>query len=602
MRSRLQTMTMRRLRLSRMAVRVASALLLCACIRTSPGTAAAPLETRPPSAAHEAADLIILAHIKISSGYAGALAVRHGVIVALGDPAEVEAFRGPGTQRIDLHDLTVLPGLHDVHVHPIFAGISEQQCKIPQGLSLADFQNRIRACADKVKAGGWIVGGQWDASALGRVPDRAALDLATGTHPALIDDTSGHSSWANSRALALAGITRSTSNPQGGIIERDSAGEATGILREAAADLVREHIPKPSVETMKAALAWSTHEMLSFGITSFTEAAIGFVGGSDAELAAYAALADSGGLQQRATLCLTWAPDNAEDEAAIAARNLYARPRLAPDCVKIFLDGVPTDGHTAAMLEPYAGTLAGRSDDAARFGLLLVKQSVLDKAVTRFDSMGLTVKFHAAGDAAVRAGLNAIEAARKTNGFSGLMHNVGHCTFVARSDIARARAIGATLEVSPYLWGPTPINDDIAAAVGPETIKRVWPVREMIDAGALVVPGSDWSVVPSVNPWIGIETLVTREKPGGSATSFGKAEAITLGEAMDLFTRNAARQERMANRVGRIEVGMLADLIAVEQDPYRVPISRVHDTRVRMTFIGGEKVYDAADNARTRSN
>ena len=115
------------------------------------------------------------------------------------------------------------------------------------------------------------------------------------------------------------------------------------------------------------------------------------------------------------------------------------------------------------------------------------------------------------------------------------------------------------------------------------------------------MPGSDWSVVPSVNPWIGIETLVTREKPGGSASSFGKTEAITLGEAMDLFTLNAARQERMANRVGRIEVGMLADLIAVDQDPYRVPVARVHDTRVRMTFIAGEKVYDAAENARTSS-
>lgn len=564
-----------------------------ACLNFACWACGAALAVADAPAPQVSAELILKGHIKTSSGWVEALAVRRGVLVAVGDASAVEPLRGLHTRVMDLHGATVLPGLHDLHVHPIFAGISQQQCKIPQGLSLADTQKRIQACADQAGVGAWVVGGQWDASALGRVPDRAALDAAAGSHPALLDDTSGHSSWANSRALALAGITRASPNPQGGIIERDSRGEPTGILREAAIELVRARIPRPSEDAVRAALQWSTRQMLSFGITSFTEASVGFVAGSRSELRAYAALADSGILKQRVTLCLTWEPGNAEEEAAIAARNLYARSHLAPDCIKIFLDGVPTDGHTAAMLEPYVGTLAGRNDDAARLGMLLVKQETLDAAVTRFDGMGLTVKFHAAGDAAVRAGLNAIEAARKAHGFSGLMHNVGHCTFVAPDDIARARAIGATFEISPYLWGPTPINDDITAAVGPQTIKRVWPVREMIDAGALVVPGSDWSVVPSVNPWIGIETLVTREVPGGSAKSFGKGEAISIVEAMDLFTANAARQERMSNQVGRLDVGMLADFIVVDQNPYGVPAAQVHDTHVRMTFVGGEMVYDA---------
>jgi len=541
------------------------------------------------------AELIFVnGHIKTSSGWRQAMAVRAGVIIALGEAPAVQALRGPRTQTIDLHGATVLPGLHDVHVHPIFAGISERQCKVPQGLPLADSLQRIKTCAAQRAVGEWVVGGQWDASALGRIPDRAALDRVTGSHPALLDDTSGHSSWANSRALSIAGIVRSTPNPQGGIIERDADGEATGILRESAVEIVRRHVPRPSAEAVRAALEWSTRQMLEFGITSYTEASVGFVAGSDRELEAYAALADAGVLKQRATLCLTWSRDSPEAESAIAARNFYARARVAPDCIKIFLDGVPTDGHTAAMLEPYAGTLAGRDDDAARYGMLLIQQAALDEAVTRFDAMGLTVKFHAAGDAAVRAGLDAIAAARRSNGFSGLMHNVGHCTFVAEADIARARAIAATFEISPYLWGPTPINDDISAAVGAELIKRVWPAREMIDSGALVVAGSDWSVVPSVNPWIGIETLVTREVPGGSVKSFGKGEAISVGEAMDLFTVNAARQERTANRIGRIDVGLLADIIVVDQDPYAVPPNRIHDTKVRMTFIGGEKVYDAS--------
>ena len=544
------------------------------------------------------ADLILSGgHVKTSSGWAQALAVRRGVIVALGDAKSVEAFHGPHTKTIELAGATVLPGLHDVHVHPMYAGITERQCRIAQGSNLQETLKGVKACVDRAVPGDWVVGGQWDAPALGGVPNRAMLDAVTSDRPVYLEDTSGHSVWVNSRALDLARITKATRDPAGGIIERDASGSPTGILRESATELVHQRIPKPTVEALRAALQWSLDTMLSFGITSYTEAAVGFVAGPERELEAYTGLADAGGIKQRAILCITWEPGNAESERAIALRNLYARPTVSPSCVKIFLDGVPTDSHTAAMLEPYADTLKDRNDETARHGLLQVKPDVLNAAVTRFDRMGLTVKFHAAGDAAVREGLDAIAAARKANGFSGLMHNVGHCTFVAKDDIARARAIGATFEVSPYLWGPSPINDAITAAVGDRLIQRVWPVREMLESGALVVPGSDWSVVPSVNPWIAVETLVTREVPGGGQKSFGKLEAISRPQALDLFTIDAAKQERMSNLVGRIAVGMLADLIVIDQDPYEASITRVHDTKVKMSFIDGEKVFDAAASA-----
>jgi predicted amidohydrolase YtcJ len=574
-------------------ISIRATMVLCALL-TSLGARSAGESTV------HAADLeLIGGNIHTPSGNVSAMAVSRGVIVALGTTRAVDALRTAKTAVIDLHGATVVPGLHDVHVHPLFGGIMETRCQIAQGATLSALQNRIKTCALHLGVGQhskdeWIIGGQWDAPALGSPPDRRQLDVASPTLPVLIDDTSGHSSWANSRALALAGVTRDTPDPPGGIIERDADGAPTGVLRESAIDLVRQKIPLPGARAVRAALEGSLRKMLSFGITSYTEASVGFVAGSERELETYAALADEGVLKQRVILCLTWAAGSEEAETAIQRRNLFARDRIRPDCIKIFLDGVPTDGHTAAMLEPYADTVAGRQDDASRYGLLLVKQDVLNAAVTRFDAMGLTVKFHAAGDAAVRAGLTAIAAARTANGFSAQMHNVGHCTFVSKEDIARARGIEATFEVSPYLWGPTPINDSITAAVGTELIRRVWPVREMIDSGALVVPGSDWSVVPSVNPWVGIETLVTREMPGGSARSFGKAEAISVAEAMDLFTANAARQERTANQLGRLEVGMLADMIVVDQDPYAVAPTRLHDTHVRMTFIGGEKVYDAA--------
>ena len=203
------------------------------------------------------------------------------------------------------------------------------------------------------------------------------------------------------------------------------------------------------------------------------------------------------------------------------------------------------------------------------------------------------MKFHAAGDAAVRAGLDAIEAARKANGFSGILHNVGHCSFVQMSDIRRARDIAATFEMSPYIWYPNPIIPDIAKAIGSERMQRWIPVKDAIDAGALVVPGSDWAVVPSVNPWIAIETLVTRQQLGGGGETLGKAEKITLKQAMDLFTVNSALQMGNRDKVGSIEPGMLADVVVLDRNPFKIPITQVHKTIVKMTVINGEIVYRA---------
>jgi len=424
-------------------------IVLCSTSFLSPASGEAP----PPEKA-EFADLIFVnGQVKTPTGWAEAMSVRDGIIDAVGANADIQRRRGVRTVVYDLAGDTVVPGLHDVHVHPIYAGVRENQCKIPQGSNLQQTLEGVKRCVAAARPGAWIIGGQWDASALGQIPNRHMLDAIAPDNPVYLEDTSGHSSWVNSKTLEIVGISKATPNPPGGVFEREADGQPSGVQRESAGEMIMAAMPKPTDEEAQAALKWSLAKMLSFGITSFTEAAVGFTAGADKELQTYAALADSGVLKQRARLCITWAPGSAEAEAAIRSRNFYARDRLSPDCVKIFLDGVPTDSHTAAMLEPYQGTVAGRGDEASRFGILQLTQDVVSKAVTRFDAMGLTVKFHAAGDAAVREGLNAIAATRKANGFSAQMHNVGHCTFVAPDDIARARSIGATLEVSPYLWG-----------------------------------------------------------------------------------------------------------------------------------------------------
>ena len=539
------------------------------------------------------ADLILgNGEIYTPGGWAQALAVKDGVIIAVGDETAVEQYKTANTRVIDLHGATVIPGLHDLHVHPLGAGLAQLQCRFPQGSPARKVVDTIKACVAKHAKGEWISGGQWDAASFGSTPpNRSLLDPVSPDNPVVLSDISGHSVLTNSKALEIAGITRNTPNPKGGIIERDADGEPTGVLRESASGLVRGLIPPATAEQNVKALSWSLQQMLSHGITAFTDAAV-----DERTMQAYATLADRGELKQRVRGCVMWrhmSLTGGKDPHAdpIVWRNLYARDRFKPDCIKIFLDGVPTDGHTAAMVEPYADA-SHPGDDRAK-GLLMIPPKTLNAAVIDFDARGLTVKFHAAGDAAVREALDAIAAARKANGFSGRLHDSGHNSFVQMSDIRRARSIGATFEMSPYIWYPNPIIPDIARAIGPERMKRWIPVKDAIDSGALVVPGSDWSVVPSVNPWIAIETLVTRQKPGGGGEILGAAERITLQQAFDMFTVNAARQMGDRNITGSIEQGLLADVLVLDRNLFKIPVTQIHKTRVKMVLINGEIVYQA---------
>lgn len=526
-------------------------------------------------------------------GFRQAVAVRNGLIELVGTNEVVTARRGDRTQVIDLEGATVLPGLHDMHVHPGGAGLGNLQCRFPQGLSAKQLTDTVAGCVKKKSKGEWVAGGQWDAASFGKTPPhRSILDRVSPDNPVALTDISGHSTWANSKALELAKITRDTPNPAGGIIEKDSKGEPTGILRESATGLVRRLVPPPTFEQQVEALDWALNVMLSNGITSFTDAGVG-----EAGLRAYAKLADEGKLKQRVRVCIFWGgagvdgrPNPAEE--LIARRNFYARERLSPDCVKVVLDGVPTDGHTAAMLDNYEPSL-GKDEPGRAKGLLMLPPEVVNPLVTRLDAQGLTVKFHAAGDAAVRAGLDAIEAARKANGFSGQLHDVGHNSFVSMADIRRARSIGATFEMSPYIWYPNPIIPDIRKAVGEERMKRWIPVADAIVAGGLVVPGSDWPVVPLVNPWIALETLVTRQAPGGGGEALGAAEKITLEQAIEMFTIASARQMGARSRRGTIEEGLLADLVVIDRNPLQSPIGQLHDTKVTRVLINGETVYQA---------
>jgi predicted amidohydrolase YtcJ len=545
----------------------------------------------PTLGAEGPADLVLTGgQVYTPSGWQEALAIRDGVIVAVGKTSDVAPLRGPQTDTVDLAGKAVFPGLHDMHVHTYFAGMEQYQCRFAYGAKLKEILSAVRACAQAKQPDEWVEGGNWvDAVFAEGEQTRQALDRVVPKNPVALGDEAHHSLWVNSRALELAGITRATPDPEGGIIERDAKGEPTGVLRERAMRLVEAVKPEPSDELKRKALTLSTNQMLSFGITSFTEAWV-----TPQNMPTFSALSREGVLKQRVRGCTAWRPDDTAAAKLITERARYATPRFDTACVKLFLDGVPLESRTAAMLQPYEGKDGHPPVETDR-GILMIPQSQLNAAVAAFDAQGLHIKFHAAGDGAVRAAIDAVEYARKVNGTGGPMHDVGHNSFVDPADLPRVRAVHMAWEFSPYIWFPSPIVDvDVRRVVGEERLARFIPIKDAVVTGAPVVAGSDWSVVPSVNPWLAMETMVTRRAPGGGDAAIAEGQRVTLEQALRMYTTNAAEVMGDRDRVGSLEVGMHADFVVTERNPFQVPITDVHATRVLLTYIDGEKVYDAA--------
>lgn len=527
-------------------------------------------------------------HVVIPNGKATAMAVRDGLIAAVGSDRRVQALAGPDTQVVPLNGRTVFPGLYDMHVHPFLAGSGEEgACRIDQGVTPTVLLETVSACVRAAKSGEWVTGGQWQASSMGATPITAAtLDAIAPDNPVMLFDVSGHSLWVNSRALVLAGIGRATPDPEGGIIERDAAGNPTGILRETARNLVIAKIPPATPEQSIRGLKASLDRMLSYGITSFVEPYL-FRDG----LQAYATLSDRGQLVQHVQGCMAYSAAgqvNPDLPALIADRGRYTRPNFRTDCVKVFADGVPTESHTGAMLADYADQGEGKPPR----GLLLFDPVKFNPLMAEWDKAGLTVVFHAAGDAAVRASLDAVAYARSANGSNGPMHQIGHSTFIDPVDLPRAKTLNAAYEFSPYLWNPQPINDDIGRAVGPERAARAWPMRSAFASDALVIGGSDWAVVPAPDPWLGIETAITRRTPDTKGPEWAGGEAITRTQAIAMFTRNAARRLGDQRRSGTLEIGKAADFLILDRNPTTIPSTEIHKVGVLQTYIDGRKVFD----------
>ncbi|WP_309131854.1 amidohydrolase [Brevibacterium sp.] len=518
-----------------------------------------------------------------NSPWAEAIAVENGRITAIGTDAEVLATARAEAEVLDLGGAFVLPGFVDVHNHHFVSGREALfELNIPIG---ADLDGIVTAVADHIgdkeragelEPGGWVIGSPWASDVLEQVNSPAALarlDAASGGHPVVLSDDAHHNRWANSAAMAAAGIT----------------GNSTGVLFEAEGLPVGRAALEAITLSPAEEQAASKHAigiLHSFGITAFQDAGV-----STQIMRALHALdsADELGAWVVSSMLIndeSFGFDTIGDSLVFDGEQ-YRSAHHRPDFVKIFLDGVPPT-RTGAFVEPY---LPDDHHAAHHCGQTLLDPSELLTWLRRTAEVGLSAKIHCTGDASVHAVLNAVEALR-AEGFTHTRYQVAHGQFVLDSDIPRFAQLGVDADISPFIWVPGPISEAIKLVLPPERAERMQPVRSQLDAGAIVAGGSDWPVSPTPNPWEGIEGLVTRQDPSSRYPgTLWPEQAITRAEAIRVFTLGSATSMGLGAECGSLSVGKSADFAVLDRDPFTVEASDLADVQVEQTWFAGRKVY-----------
>lgn len=548
------------------------------------------LAASAPLAAQQPADLILhggeVYTVDAARSWAEAVAVRGGRIVFVGTDIGARAWIGDDTRLIDLDGAMVLPGFHDAHVHPVSGGVELLQCDLNEADDRAAVLATVRACVAATPDEPWLVGGGWDLPSFpGGVARAATLDSIVPDRPAYLSSSDGHSAWVNTRALELAGIDASTLDPPAGRIDRDAAGRPIGTLRESAMALVARLLPETTAEDRAEGLRRALAMANRFGITSLVEASA-----SPAALEAYHAADRAGELTARVIASQQVSAEiGVEQLHALAERAArYRGNRLRADAAKLFADGV-IEARTGALLEAYVGTPADR-------GELNIPEDRLHALVAWLDSAGIQVHVHAIGDRAIRVSLDALEAAQRVNGRRDARHHVAHIQLWDSADIPRLRALSVIANVQPlWAYADSYITDLTEPVLGPARSRWLYPIRSLLESGALVAAGSDWSVT-SMNPLAAIQVAVTRRPLDGTQPPWIPQERASLADMIAAYTINGAYLMRQEAVTGSIEVGKAADLVVLERNLFRIDPMRIHAVRVLMTLLEGEVVY--ADDGR----
>ena len=543
--------------------------------------------------------------VDVTNSQHQAMAVSGGVIIAVGSSEEIQVLKGEQTEVIDLDGRFVMPGINDGHSHPAWGGVvALYYCLFPATASADEVAAKIKGCVSESDEL-WIQGGLWTPNFFEEYDidsPRAWLDDISGDKAIVLTDDSGHNCWANSKALDVAGINELSDPPTGGIYEKTTTGDLNGLIQEACG-VIDAQLPQWTTEHYKEGARYAVANANGYGVTGFKDAS-----SSEAETSAYFELDKAGALSLNVATCL-YTPKMTHGDLNTAVleqlRDDYTSAHVHTNFAKIFLDGVPTTARTAAMIEPY---VANAGDAEAVYGPTHLTQNELNAALIKLDAHGFTVKIHTAGDRSVRKGLNAIEAARKANGASSRRHELGHAGFIAKEDIPRFAELNAVGDLSPYLWFPSPIIDSIKKALGARG-SEYWPTRDLLESGAPLLAGSDWpSVSKDLNPWVGLEALVTRQDPapakeGNTAKVHGWIDqSLTVKEAIKIFTIDGARALGLHEQTGSLVTGKSADFIVLNHNLLEIPPEEISDTEVQMTYFEGRLVYEKQYKIETSMN
>ena len=522
--------------------------------------------------------------VNAARSWASAIAVRDGRIVYVGSDSLPRGLIGPGTEIVELAGAMVLPGFQDAHVHPISSGVELVECHLHSLTTAVAVLDSIRACALARTDRPWVRGSGWQLPIFpGGNPSRVALDRVVPDRPALFYAADGHSTWLNSRALALAGITRHTPDPANGRIERDlRSGEPSGTLRESAMKLADSVVPKRTQAELAAGLNRAQREANAFGITSIFAATA-----DEPDLATYAE-ADRAGTLTLRVVAAAYSGEQVDSilPRAQAWRTRYATRRVRPTAVKLFQDGV-IEARTAALLAPYL-------DRAGDAGTPIFDQPTLDRLTADLDRDGFQVHVHAIGDRAIRMTLDAFAHARERNGPRDARHAITHLELIDPADLPRFRALGVVANFEA-LWanGDDYLTKLTEPALGPARSRWLYPIASVVRTGAIVTGGSDWSV-SSLNPLEAIEVGITHRDPGDSiAAAWNPAERVDLPTMIALYTINAAWGLHQEDETGSIEPGKLADLVVLDRNLFQIPADQIHEVRVMRTLLEGKTVYEA---------
>lgn len=524
--------------------------------------------------------------------WAEAVAVKNGKIVFVGSAGGAREWQGPQTRIIDLKGRMMMPGLGDVHNHHTRGGqLDLFELSFQASISFDDILALVKARAAQTPDGEWICGGIWSSeliARLGTLEARAALDAASSGHPVMLRDDSLHNRWVNSKALELMGVTSATPDPELGHIVRDAkSGAPVGLLMEKASAIAEQAAVKSVNDPLQRDIASTLRavEILnSYGVTAYQDA--------NTTLPMLQALT---GLDKRGELnawCVGSLPvfntltgTEFFGEALIARREEFRTTHVRPDFIKLFMDGVPMT-RTAAMLAAYKPDENGHAVVCRSF----LRLPDVVHWIVRAEKLGMGVKVHCAGDAAVRDILDAVEIVRRLRG-EGPMHHIAHASFIDPADIPRFKELNVVADLCPAIWFPCAITVANKAVIG-ERADRYWPNRDLHAAGALMAGGSDWPVVGLPDPWFGLEGMVTRQNPkGGYPGALWPEQAIDLPTAIEIYTRNPARAMGLGHLTGSIEVGKSADLIVLEKNLFEVEPGRLSKTKVLSTWFEGRCVY-----------